>query len=177
MTQNAQPISKISVAKVYGAIKTTAKMVEDPVTKDKKSITVLEHETPIMRLYGSAHSFRVAQSQYGDSAVFKGIFKAVNAETGQVFSSGECCLPKMIEAQLSELLGSTDAVEFAFDISVHPAKNAYGYEYRLQPLMSVKETPVIAALESKLNLSTLPFNGHPDESKILGRDKNNVNHI
>lgn len=149
-------LNKISIRKVYGAIPTVAQTIVDPVDKTKKTINILEHETPLMRVYGQATGFRVATSQYGDSAVFKGIFKAVNAETGEVFSAGECCLPKMLESQLSGILHQADGAEFAFDISAVPAKNAYGYEYKVQSLIETADAPIINALEEKLGMLALP---------------------
>jgi hypothetical protein len=152
------PLSKITIKKVYGIIKTKAVTITDPVTKEKREILMLETETPLMRVYGQASGFRVAESQYGESAVFKGIFKAVNIETGEIFSSGECCLPRLLENQLSGVLGSenAEAVEFGFDVLAVPAKNAYGYEYKVQPLMETVDAPIITALEQKLGMLALP---------------------
>lgn len=149
-------LNKITIRKVFGAIPTVAQNIVDPVTKEKKSVMTLPAELPLMRVYGQATGFRVATSQYGDSAVFKGIFKAVNADTGEVFSAGECCLPKMLESQLSGVLNEADGAEFAFDISAMPSKNAFGYEYKIKSLIEVADAPIISALEEKMGMLALP---------------------
>jgi hypothetical protein len=111
-TQNKALLSRITIKTVCGEIQKPTK------------------ETHLMRVYGQANGFKVATSQYGDSLGFTGVFKAVNAATGEVFTAGKCFLPKVVENQLGGVLSGVDAnaVEFAFDISVKPAANAFGYE-------------------------------------------------
>jgi hypothetical protein len=153
---SATTLSKITIRKVFGTIPTKTKTIIDPVDKSKKDIVMLEDDLPLMRVYGQATGFRVATSSFGDSCVFKGAFKAINAETGEVFTAGECCLPKMLESQLSGVLNSAEAAEFAFDVLAVPAKNAFGYEYKVQSLMEVQDAPVISAIEEKLGMLALP---------------------
>lgn len=147
-------LSKITIRKVFGAIPTVAREIKE-ADGTKKMVMVLEQEIPLMRVYGQATGFRVATSQYGDSCVFKGIFKAHNADTGEVFSAGECCLPKMLEAQLSGILDESDGAQFAFDIYATPAKNAFGYEYRVKTLIETADAPVITAIEEKIGMLAL----------------------
>jgi hypothetical protein len=153
---SATTLSKITIKKVFGNIPTITKTITDPVDKTKKDVVMLEEELPLMRVYGQATGFRVATSQYGDSCVFKGVFKAVNAETGEVFTAGECCLPKMLESQLSGVLHESEGAEFAFDIFATPSKNAFGYEYKIKSLMEVADAPVISAIEERLGMLALP---------------------
>jgi len=148
-------LSKITVRKVFGAIPTVAREVKE-ADGTKKTVMVLEQETPLMRVYGQATGFRVATSQYGDSCVFKGIFKAVNMDTGEAFGAGECCLPKMLESQLSGILADSEGAEFAFDVFAIPAKNAFGYEYKVKTLIETVDAPVISALEEKMGMLALP---------------------
>ena len=132
-------LSKITIKGVYGDI-------EKPMV-----------ETAIMRVYGQATGYKVATSQYGDSLGFTGIFKAVNAATGEMFNAGKCYLPKIIESQLGGILdGANQGAEFAFDISVVPADNAFGYEYRVHSVIEAVEAPVITALEQKMGMLALP---------------------
>jgi len=147
-------LSKITVRKVFGAIPTVPREVKE-ADGTKKTVMVLEDEMPLMRVYGQATGFRVATSQYGDSCVFKGIFKAINAETGEMFGAGECCLPKMLESQLSGILGDSDGAEFAFDIFAIPAKNAFGYEYKIKTLIETVDAPIITTLEEKMGMLAL----------------------
>lgn len=139
------PISKITVAKVYGKIKTEAIKIGGE-TKLR-----LKQETPLMRVFGQTTGFRVATSQYGDAAVFKGIFKGINLETGEEFTAGECCLPKILEAQLSGILEDADGAEFGFDILAVPSTNQYGYEYKVKALLEVADAPALTSLEEKIN--------------------------
>jgi len=150
-------INKLTVKSVYGKIKTVPVKSVDPVTKEETTVMVLEKDTHLMRIYGQATGFRVATSQYGDSSVFKGVFKAVCPETGEMFTAGECCLPKSVENQLAAILTQSDGAEFAFDVWAIPAKNAYGYEYRVKsvPGVDVAPAPVISALEQKMGMLTL----------------------
>jgi hypothetical protein len=150
-------INKLTVKSVYGKIKTEVAEVVDPATKEKTQVVVLPKEVHLMRIYGQSTGYRTATSQYGDTAVFKGIFKAVRPDTGEIFTAGECCLPKSVENQLATILNDSEGAEFAFDVHVIPAKNAYGYEYRVKsvPGVDVKPAPVIAALEAKMGMLQL----------------------
>lgn len=151
-------LSRITVKSVYGAIKTVIKEVADPVSGEKTEVRVLERETPLMRVYGQANEYQVVDSTYGASLRFLGVFKAINADTGEVFTSGKCFLPGVIESQLGGVLDSVKegGVEFAFDIVAVPSKNAYGYEYRVRSVIEVAEAPVITALEQRMGMLSLP---------------------
>jgi hypothetical protein len=148
-------LTKITIRKVFGVIPTESREIKE-ADGTKKTVMVLPDEIPLMRVYGQANGFRVATSQFGESCVFKGIFKAVNADTGEVFSAGECCLPKMLESQLSGILEDSDGAEFGFDILATPAKNAYGYEYKVKTLIETADAPVISAIEEKIGTLALP---------------------
>jgi hypothetical protein len=141
----ASPISKITIAKVYGKIKT------DAVKIDGETKLRLKEDTPLMRVFGQATGFRIATSQYGDSAVFKGIFKGINLETGEEFTASECCLPKILEAQLSGILQDSEGAEFGFDVHAVPAGNQFGYEYKVKALLPVEDAPALTSLEEKIN--------------------------
>lgn len=135
------------------------------------TITPPEKETTIMRVYGQATGYKVATSQFGDSLGFTGVFKAINATTGEVFNAGKCYLPKVIESQLGGILdGASDGgVEFAFDISTVPAENAFGYEYRVRSVIEVAESPVISMLEEKMGMLALP--NHDEDKAASGKGK------
>jgi len=134
MSQNKALLSRITIKTVVGEIPKPTK------------------ETFLMRVYGQANDFKVATSQYGDSLGFLGVFKAINAATGEEFTAGKCFLPKIVENQLGGILSGENAgsVEFAFDIGVKPANNAFGYEYVVRPVLAPVEAPVITALEEKM---------------------------
>jgi hypothetical protein len=142
-------VSKISVATVYGKIKTIIKTIEG---KDgAEDIRVLEAPVMLMRIIGHATGFEVKTSQYGDSLKFSGIFKAVNLETGEVYRSGACFLPSVMEQALGGILDQVEGgAEFALDVGAIPAKNAFGYEYRVRPLLETAETPVLKSIEDRI---------------------------
>ena len=138
-TQNKALLSRITIKTVYGDI-----------TKPTK-------ETHLMRVYGQCTGFKTASSQYGDSLGFMGQFKAINAVTGEAFTASKCYLPKIVETALGAALQAPDseAVEFAFDISIKPAQNAFGYEYVVRPVIQPKESAVMAALEAEMGMLQL----------------------
>lgn len=150
-------LNKLTVKSVYGPIRTILVDVTDPVTKEVTQQKSLEKDLHVMRIYGQATGYRIATSNYGDTSVFKGIFKAVRPDTGEIFTAGECCLPKSVEHQLAAILNQADGAEFAFDVWVVPAKNAYGYEHRVKsvPGVDAKPAPVIEALEHKMGMRQL----------------------
>ena len=65
--------------------------------------------------------------------------------------------------------GKFGEAEFAFDILATPAKNAYGYEYKIQSLMEVQDAPVISAIEEKLGMLTLPNKAEKPAPKAKGK--------
>lgn len=150
-------INKLTVKSVYGVIRTILIDVVDPVSKEKSQVKSLEKDAHLMRIYGQATGYRVASSQYGETSVFKGVFKAANPATGEVFTAGECCLPKSVENQLAAILNAAEGAEFAFDVHAIPAKNAYGYEYRVKsvPGVDAAPAPVIVALEQRMGMLAL----------------------
>ena len=150
-------INKLTVKSIFGKIPTIIVKVTDPVSKEVSDVVALEKDLHLMRIYGQATGYRVATSQYGDTSVFKGVFKAVNPSTGEMSTAGECCLPKSVENQLAAILNAADGAEFAFDVWAIPAKNAYGYEYRVKsvPGVDVAPAPVILNLEAKMGMLKL----------------------
>lgn len=139
-------VSKISVATVYGKIKTVIRKNEDG-----EEVKTLLEPVQLMRVIGQATGYAVKTSQFGDSLKFSGIFKATNLETGEVYRSGACFLPKVFEAALGGVLDSVESgAEFALDIAAIPAKNAFGYEYRVRPLLETVETPTLLSIEARI---------------------------
>lgn len=168
-------INKLTVKSVCGAIRTILIDVVDPVTKETSQAKALANDIHLMRIYGQATGYRVATTQYGDSSVFKGVFKAVRPDTGEIFTAGECCLPKSVENQLAAILNQVDGAEFAFDVWAVSAKNAYGYEYRVKtvPGVDVAPAPVILNLEAKMGMLQLAApTAKPDSlEKAIGGKK------
>jgi len=137
-TQQTGLLSRLTVKTVFGDI-------DKEIVKKAKKLH-------LMRVYGQANGFKVATSQYGDSIGFIGQFKAANPETGEMYRSGKCFLPKVVENLLAGALQgeNTEGVEFAFDLFAVPGDNAFGYEYRVETVVEVAESPVLASLEAKM---------------------------
>ncbi|HEY6018368.1 MAG TPA: hypothetical protein VIY48_00250 [Candidatus Paceibacterota bacterium] len=153
-------LNKISVATVYGRIKTIIKEVDGEPKK------MLEAPVMVMRVIGHATGYEVKSSQYGDSLAFKGTFKATNLETGEISHSGQCFLPNVMADQLGSVLDQVDSgAEFAVDVAAVPANNVFGYEYRVKPLLEVKESPILAALEARIEAPALPAPKGDDNKK------------
>lgn len=128
-------LKKISVKGVFGDFV--------PVTKDRI----------LVRIWGRTHEKELCNTQFGDSVRFKGVFKAANAETGEIFRAGELFLPGIAESLLSGALdgAGANAVEFAFDIGVKQDKTvAVGYIYTVKPVVKMEEDQGMMALEEKM---------------------------
>lgn len=167
-------INKLTVKSVFGKIPTIIVKVTDPASKEVSDVVALEKDLHLMRIYGQATGYRVAKSQYGETSVFKGVFKAVNPGTGEMSTAGECCLPRSVENQLAAILNAADGAEFAFDVWAIPAKNAYGYEYRVKsvPGVDVAPAPVILNLEAKMGMLQLEAPKPAEEAtKATGKKK------
>ncbi len=149
MTQSEKSVellSKISVKTVYGSI--NVKKLHEEGAKS------------IVRVIGLANGVQTGESAYGTWTAFKGNFKAINLETGETFSSAKVFIPaiaqNLIEGALSN--ASNDAVEFAFDIGIKPAKDSKGadsYEYTVKPLIEASDNDPLAALEKRLSAPAL----------------------
>ena len=135
-------VSKISVAKVIGKLKTPTEKVY------------------IMQVYGIANGSEKGVSTYGEYTKLTGRFRGLNMATGDQFEAGECFLPEIALNLVLGALDGTKGVEFAFNIGIYPANNAYGYEYCCDPLMEASENDPLALMEKKL--SALPS---PDKKK------------
>ena len=146
-------ISKISVSKVFGAIK---------APKEK---------TSIMQVIGIATSCKTGQSQYGEYIEFAGDFEAINLITGETFRSSKCFLPGAVPEMVAVALAKGKEVEgfsglqFAFSIAVSPSQNPIGYEYQVTPLVENKEADPLAALRDAVSMTPKIENKSQTKSK------------
>lgn len=118
----------------------------------------------IAAVYGHANKHDTVVTTYGDSTRFYGSFKAINLRTGEQFKAGKIFLPGVVEELLADAIdqlgddGSTN-VEFAFEIGVEYAeKGNTGYAYTVKPLVEIKESEPLTALENHVlgKLKALP---------------------
>jgi hypothetical protein len=90
----------------------------------------------LARVFGRASNCKAKTSDYGESFCFNGNFEAIRISDGAVFKSAKVFLPKTIEGLLAEALTSSEgAVDFAVEIGVKHAANAFGYEWTVKPLV------------------------------------------
>lgn len=151
---------KISVAKVCG--KVTA-------TRIAKAGGALKLAT----FAGIASDIKQGVSDFGEWEALTGQFRAINAETGEVFDSAVCFLPdvalNLVKAQLA---GGAKAVEFAFEISaVEDESVAVGYSYRASPLLEISEDDPMQRLMAKVPTFAPALSAPAAEEKATAKGK------
>jgi hypothetical protein len=135
--QTPSIVTKISVAKVCGKLKKPSE------------------KTYIMQVFGIANGIKEGTSTYGEYQGLVGQFRAINIHTGDMFQGGECYLPNIaLNLVLGALNDVNKSVEFAFNIGIYPAENAFGYEYCCDPLMAASESDPLELMQKKI--SALP---------------------
>lgn len=114
-----------------------------------KGVTEDRH---IARIYGRAQTFEAKDSPtMGVSYKFTGDFIGVN-EDGEETMAPVCYLTDPSQSMLVNALKEAEgkAVEFAFDYWVVPNATAVlGYEYRTKPVIAVKKSEPLLALQSQ----------------------------
>lgn len=133
-------VNKISARKICGKLKA-------PTEK-----------TMLMQVYGIATGTKTGESNYGPWHALTGQFRAVHLESGELYQSGVCFLPKMGTDLIVPLMAKdgTEGLEFALNIGIVPADNAFGYEYYVEPVLEAKENDPLEALGKKVNQAALP---------------------
>lgn len=117
-----------------------------------------EGKTPLLQVFGIATGTKTGESTYGPWVALTGQFRAVNLETGELFQSGVCFLPRMGTDLVTPLL-KTDGVnglEFALNIGVVPSDTNTGYEYYVEPVLQAGESDPLEALQKKVTQASLP---------------------
>ena len=111
----------------------------------------------LMQVIGIARKIEIGTSTYGDWVKFRGSFEAVNLQTGEVYSSANCFLPKIAQDLILDGIeslidkGSVE-VSFAFQINSKPANSAIGYEYEVKPLIETAKNDALEELRKVLEL-------------------------
>lgn len=128
-------------------------------------------EVVLYDIYGIVNKIRVGDNGKGQWTQFKGELEAVTPE-GEIFASGSCFLPQPFEDMLlSQLMQAQEkddgaTVSFAARISlVAPKKgkpSATGYEYRVMPLVDVRESSPLLTLREQAKAALLQLE---DKSK------------
>lgn len=91
-------------------------------------------ELPLFQVFGRAVAKKVIETQYGESIVFQGDFRAINAK-GERFASMVCFLPPDAAALVAAQMDGGVVVEFAFKIGVNDNPDSpVGYAYTVEPI-------------------------------------------
>lgn len=91
---------------------------------------------PLARIFGRSQGAKLKTSDYGESFAFSGNFEAVRISDGATFKSSKVFLPKTIEGLLAAAHNESDEpIDFAIEVGVKNAKNAFGYEWTVTPLI------------------------------------------
>lgn len=105
-------------------------------------------------IYGVANGVKKGESQFGPWTMLTGNFEAVH--DGKRYVSTVCALPQpMHDLIIDAVLKGTGDVQYACDVMLHPADNAYGYEYFANPLVEQSENDPLAALREKVGMLAL----------------------
>jgi hypothetical protein len=138
----AQLVTKITVKTVCGSPD-----IEKIVNAKGKSIELMD-------VFGFVRKAAPGSSDMGDYVKFKGSFKAVNLETGEVFESGALILPGVAsEAIDGAFTDETTELKFGFRIGVKYApenKGAVKYSYFAVPLSHPAENDPLVMLENQI---------------------------
>ena len=131
-------LKKISTKSVYGEIKRPD--ANDPARQ-------------IYRVIGQASGYEEGESQFGKYLAFDGIFKAVNFETGEEFTSYKCFLPESATQIVKSSLDSREAKDtsvfkFGFIIGYKYFNKGMGYEFTVEPLLRMK-TNILDSIEAE----------------------------
>lgn len=143
---NVQIVAKLSAKKVCGKIKKP------------------EKKTVLMQIFGVATGTKSGESNFGGWVALTGQFRATNLETGEIYQSGICYLPNTALNLIIPMLAKdgVDGLEFAFNIGVIPADNAFGYEYYVEPMLEPKENDPLEMLAKRVSQVALPA---PEKAK------------
>jgi hypothetical protein len=100
----------------------------------------VKNAVALVRIFGRSQGYKVKTSDYGESLAFTGTFEAIRLADGAVFRAPKVFLPKQIEGLLGSAHDNTEGepIDFAVEVGVKPAKNAYGYEWTVKPLFESK---------------------------------------
>jgi hypothetical protein len=147
-----QLIKKLSSKSIIGNVKKIA-MEEFYLKNDtEKPNPEAKSELSLYTIYGVCSGIKTGETDNGEWVSFEGEFKATRDSDNEVFRAPRAFLSEPACGMLQAALESGDTVELAFNVSIVPANNAYGYEYRCSPLLEIAETDAIAALEQKIRL-------------------------
>jgi len=120
----------------------------------EKIIGAKGKQIELMDVFGYVRKSAPGTSDLGEYVKFKGSFKAVNLETGEIFQSGALILPGVAsEALDGAMTHDVNELQFGFRIGVKYApdnKGAVKYSYFAVPLMAPSENDPLTLLENQI---------------------------
>lgn len=142
----AEPLRKITIRTVTNI--DSAAMFELAMQKAKTSAF------PICRIWGVAKRLKPGSSDNGAYVKFLGDFRALDVQTGSLYRSSVCILPKFMEESMAGAMGSGDNVkpaQFGSEIAIkYDAKAATKYVFVETPLLEPEESDEMRQLEGKI---------------------------
>lgn len=136
--RKAKPLKKISIQTVAGKIKEWFRTNIAEVTKRcAESAAGTVH---ICRIWGKVVKTTPGDSAYGPFVRFQGAFFGMSGLDGELYSAGQCLLPKWLEMEVDAAFSEHgDTVYFGYDIFLKLAPDAsLGYEYVAERLTEPK---------------------------------------
>lgn len=131
----------------------------------------VDKDDMVATIYGRCTEKKAGTSDHGDYVRFIGEFEGVNANTGDVYRSGNLIVPKTLEALLDQAItiDANNAIDFAVEVWVEKNENSItGYSYSIKPLIKPAESDVLASLRELAAQSTqkqLESNTTPNAKK------------
>jgi hypothetical protein len=132
MTNKVEMLRKITIRNCGFDVKTIKEAVED--LKDGEKIALL-------RVVGIASSAKAGQTDKGEYLKLMGEYSAINLQTGEQFTAGQCILPNFISDQFAGVLAQHGSAEFALEIGAKAdASSVTGYTFTVTPLVESKSS-------------------------------------
>lgn len=147
MTQEIKKLASISFKDLGFSAKALRKLVED-----KKEAVF------IARVGGVAMEYITGESKNGEWVGFKGQFLAITKD-GEQFTSGTAFLPASVATKLREQMdnGVTDIEVKADVFVVETDKNASGYAYLCEPVMTSEAAEKMRKMQQAILGTALPL--------------------
>jgi len=152
---NMQQLRKLSIKAVCGE-------------QDLQRI-LTEKKIALCDIFGIANRTKIVESDYGNAIRFIGQFRAVNLETGELFTSTRLYLPSMLEEELSSAMAQAAKnqdtqvnAEFGVRVFVLYDKSlATKYYYDVENIIAPQKTDAIEDLMARVweNRKALPAPG------------------
>jgi hypothetical protein len=159
MTNQVSLKKKISAKTIIGNVKqyfTDRHDADVPSTTIKQGDIVAGQQIALMRVVGIASGVKSGNSTYGEWTAYKGEFRAVNLQTGEISTGSELFVPDVVQSLITPVVKKAEdsgtTVELAFDIGAVSNLSQMGYEYTAKPLMEISaDASPAASLLERLN--------------------------